>query len=163
STDTNPCEKTSNLYVIATCLFRLSELNCVSTKICRRFAFRQLLIGMSINRYLPPIGTAGFDRLNVSGNRRVPRPPPRMIANTSSIAIGGDLYQKAPVFGPGASSLRNWPTPHRRHPIDASQVRGGATGGVPTGDIGPSTHPSNQAADDRPSRPRTSRRSFLQV
>jgi hypothetical protein len=32
------------------------ELNCVSTKMCRRFEFRQLLIGMSISRYLPPIG-----------------------------------------------------------------------------------------------------------
>ena len=70
-------------------------MNCVSTKICRRPAFRQLLIGMSIRRYLPPIGTAGFDRFRVSGNRRVPRPPPRMIASTSSIAIGGDLYQRS--------------------------------------------------------------------
>src|SRR3954469_9710287 len=80
---------------MATCLFRLSELNCVSTKICRSPAFRQLLIGMSIRRYLPPIVTAGFDRFRVSGNRRVPRPPPRMIANTSSIAIGRDLYQRS--------------------------------------------------------------------
>src|SRR4051812_27165662 len=50
---------------------------------------------MSIRRYLPPMGTAGFDRFRVSGNSRVPRPPPRMIANTSSIAIGRDLYQRS--------------------------------------------------------------------
>src|SRR5882757_1481145 len=69
------------------CLLRLSELNCVSTKMCRRFEFKQLLMGMSMRRYLPPIGTAGFERLRVSGNRRVPRPPPRMIARTSSMAL----------------------------------------------------------------------------
>src|SRR4051812_43633299 len=51
----------------------------------RRFEFRQLLIGMSISRYLPPMGTAGFDRRSVSGKSRVPRPPPRMIASTSSM------------------------------------------------------------------------------
>src|SRR5262245_56107825 len=47
---------------------------------------RQLLIGMSISRYLPPIGTAGLDRECVRGNRRVPRPPPKMIASTSRMA-----------------------------------------------------------------------------
>src|ERR1700690_3548030 len=40
---------------------------------------------MSMRRYWPPIGTAGFERLSVSGNRRVPRPPPKMIASTSSM------------------------------------------------------------------------------
>ena len=34
---------------------------------------------------LPPIGTAGLERWCVSGNRRVPRPPPRMIVKTSFI------------------------------------------------------------------------------
>src|SRR5262245_14276059 len=38
---------------------------------------------MSISRYCPPIGTAGFDRSWVSGNRRLPWPPPRMSARTS--------------------------------------------------------------------------------
>ena len=55
---------------------RLSELYWVSTKIRRRLELRQLLIGMSISRYLPPIGTAGFERWCVSGKSRVPRPPP---------------------------------------------------------------------------------------
>ena len=41
-----------------------------------------LLIGMSIRRYLPPMGTAGLERERVSGKRRVPRPPPRMVAMT---------------------------------------------------------------------------------
>ena len=44
------------------------------------------LIGISMRRYLPPIGTAGFDRECVSGNSRVPRPPPRMIARTCRMA-----------------------------------------------------------------------------
>src|SRR5687767_3022861 len=66
-------------------MWRLSEaeLNCVSTKIRRMSACRQLLIGMSIRRYLPPIGTAGLDRSWVSGNSREPWPPPRMSARTS--------------------------------------------------------------------------------
>src|SRR5262245_59905604 len=52
-------------------------------------AWRQLLIGMSIRRYFPPIGTAGFERCSVSGNRRDPCPPPRMSASTSLFtAIG---------------------------------------------------------------------------
>src|SRR5690606_17739845 len=49
-------------------------------------ACRQLLIAMSISRHLPPIGTAGFDRSCVSGKRRVPRPPPRMVVRTSRTA-----------------------------------------------------------------------------
>jgi hypothetical protein len=44
-----------------------AELNCVRTKIFFSPAWRQLLIGMSISRYFPPIGTAGFDRMCVSG------------------------------------------------------------------------------------------------
>jgi hypothetical protein len=40
----------------------------------------QLDIGTSIRRYAPPIGTAGLARCCVSGNRRVPAPPPRMMA-----------------------------------------------------------------------------------
>jgi hypothetical protein len=85
STETKPDEKMSNLYVRLRWRFRLSELNCVSTKIRRTFEFKQLLIGMSIRRYFPPIGTAGFERRSVSGKSRVPRPPPRMIARTSSM------------------------------------------------------------------------------
>ena len=65
------------------CRLSDAELNCVSTKMRRMSACRQLLTGMSIRRYLPPIGTAGFERCWVSGKRRVPWPPPRMSASTS--------------------------------------------------------------------------------
>ena len=51
----------------------------------RRSACRQLLIGTSIRRYLPPIGTAGFERCCVSGKSRAPWPPPRMSARVSRI------------------------------------------------------------------------------
>jgi hypothetical protein len=34
-------------------------------------------------RYFPPMGTAGFDRFNVNGKRRLPRPPPRITPITS--------------------------------------------------------------------------------
>src|SRR5262249_52970110 len=43
----------------------------------------QLLMGMSISRYLPAIGTAGLLRSMVKGNRREPRPPPRIRLSTS--------------------------------------------------------------------------------
>src|SRR6185503_8234714 len=68
------------------CRFSDAELNCVSTNIRFRPAWRQLLIGMSISRYLPPIGTAGFDLICVNGNSLAPRPPPRIRVRTSFIA-----------------------------------------------------------------------------
>ena len=42
----------------------------------------QLLIGISIKRYFPARGTAGFALNLVKGYRRVPAPPPNIIANT---------------------------------------------------------------------------------
>src|SRR6185503_18026424 len=70
------------------CRFSDAELNCVSTKMRRMPACRHPLIGTSIRRYLPPIGTAGFDRVAVSGNSREPWPPPRMIASVSLVTTG---------------------------------------------------------------------------
>ena len=61
-----------------TCVFRELDLNWVSTKI---FDIRLLMAfdsGMSMSRYLPARGTAGLERDEVSGARRVPRPPPRI-------------------------------------------------------------------------------------
>jgi hypothetical protein len=40
---------------------------------------------MSIKRYFPAIGTAGFERMAVSGCKRDPRPPPMIIPRTSFI------------------------------------------------------------------------------
>jgi hypothetical protein len=54
-------------------------------------AWRHRLTGTSISRYFPPIGTAGFDRVAVSGKRRCPWPPPRMTASVSSIIDIGSL------------------------------------------------------------------------
>src|ERR671921_814470 len=62
------------------CLFKLAELYCVSTKIFRMSELMQFEIGMSTSRYLPPSGTAGFERRSVKGDRRVPAPPPRITA-----------------------------------------------------------------------------------
>src|SRR5258708_22219505 len=74
------------------CLFRLSEWNCGSTKIRRNPEFRQLLMGMSISRYLPAMGTAGLERCTVGGNRGEPRPPPRITLRTSFMrALSGLL------------------------------------------------------------------------
>src|SRR5919201_1487752 len=52
----------------------------------RRPLLMQLLIGMSISRYLPAIGTAGLLRYWVRGYSRLPRPPPRINVRTSSMA-----------------------------------------------------------------------------
>src|SRR5438477_2654017 len=81
--ETKRSEKMSNLYVRLMCWFRLSELNCVRTKMRPTSEFKQFEMGMSIRRYLPAMGTAGFERRYVSGKSRVPRPPPRMMASRS--------------------------------------------------------------------------------
>src|SRR5512139_2251982 len=83
---TNPPEKRSIRYVCEMCRLSEAELNCVRMNIRRSPACRQLLMGMSISLYLPPIGTAGLERMSVSGKRRFPRPPPRMMARTSCMA-----------------------------------------------------------------------------
>jgi hypothetical protein len=41
-------------------------------------------MGISIRRYFPAIGTAGFERNLVNGYRRAPTPPPRITARISS-------------------------------------------------------------------------------
>src|SRR5687767_8234109 len=68
------------------CRLSDAELNWVSTKMRWMSACRQPLIGISIRRYLPPIGTAGLDRVAVKGKSREPCPPPRMTASVSFIA-----------------------------------------------------------------------------
>ena len=116
STVTKAELKTSNLYVIDRCLLRLSELYCVSTKMRRRSELRQLLIGMSISRYLPPIGTAGFERWCVSGKQ--PRP-------AAAPEDDGEALVHAPAFcharargcqgGGGSASLAGaWTTRRAR-------------------------------------------------
>src|SRR4029453_17169108 len=50
----------------------------------------QFEMGISTMRYLPASGTAGLERSLVSGKRRVPAPPPMMIASVLS-AIDGQL------------------------------------------------------------------------
>src|ERR1019366_487382 len=47
----------------------------------------QLEIGMSTSRYLPASGTAGLARSFVSGNRRVPCPPPMMTQRTLLVLV----------------------------------------------------------------------------
>src|SRR5262245_44784787 len=93
-------------YACAMCGLSDAELNCVRTKIRRMSACRQLLTGMSISRYLPPIGTAGFERCCVSGNSRVPRPPPRTMARTSLIT-GRLFYGGQLVFVPNILAVHH--------------------------------------------------------
>src|SRR5437868_5358560 len=59
---------------------RLAELYCVRTKMRRMSELMQFEMGTSTSRYFPPKGTAGFERVSVSGERRVPAPPPRITA-----------------------------------------------------------------------------------
>ena|SRR5471030_515726 len=48
----------------------------------RKPELMQLEMGMSTSRYFPASGTAGFARSFVSGNSRVPWPPPMMTQRT---------------------------------------------------------------------------------
>jgi hypothetical protein len=50
----------------------------------------QLEIGISTSRYLPASGTAGFARSLVSGNKRVPCPPPIITESTLAL-MSADL------------------------------------------------------------------------
>jgi hypothetical protein len=52
--------------------------------------FMQLEMGISTRRYLPAMGTAGFERLAVSGYNLDPAPPPKM---TLSISFEIDIRQ----------------------------------------------------------------------
>src|SRR6218665_2969215 len=76
------------------CLFRDAELNCVSTNIRWMPELRQFEIGMSTNRYLPAIGTAGFERVCVSGDNLEPWPPPRITPKTLSV-----MFKLILIFG----------------------------------------------------------------
>src|SRR3990172_3065598 len=109
------------------CLFRLSELYCVSTKMRRRPELMQLLMGMSMMRYFPAMGTAGFDRSCVRGKSRVPRPPPRITARQSFMVFpskldgrGGESrrYHGAIVSG---SRLKDGPSLFRGSPPGAER------------------------------------------
>src|SRR6478609_3462920 len=67
------------------CLLSDAELNCVSTNILCIPEFKQFEIGISTNLYFPAIGTAGFERVCVSGANLEPWPPPRITPNTFSV------------------------------------------------------------------------------
>src|SRR5215208_6561890 len=73
------------------CLLSDAELYCVSTNVRRMSELMQFESAMSTSRYLPPSGTAGFDRCCVSGKRRLPAPPPRITANSFGFAGIGHL------------------------------------------------------------------------
>src|ERR1700735_2275143 len=69
------------------CLFNDAELNCVSTYIRWIPECRQLEIGISTRRYLPAIGTAGFERVAVNGDNRLPWPPPSTMQITFEVIL----------------------------------------------------------------------------
>src|SRR5215831_11727080 len=69
------------------CRCNEAELNWVSRYTRRKPELMQLEIGMSTIRYLPASGTAGLARSLVSGNKRVPWPPPIMTESTLLVLI----------------------------------------------------------------------------
>src|SRR5712671_6472678 len=69
------------------CRCKEAELNWVSKYTRRSPELIQLEMGMSTNRYLPARGTAGLARSLVSGNRRVPWPPPIITESTLLVLI----------------------------------------------------------------------------
>ena len=60
-------------------------------------------MGMSIKRYFPASGTAGFDRIEVKGDNHVPRPPPNTIATTFFIKDLRCYSIQVSVFRAGVS------------------------------------------------------------
>ena len=64
------------------CAFKEAELNCVNTNIRFKSEFIQFEIGISTNRYLPAIGTAGLDLEFVNGYNLDPCPPPKIMEIT---------------------------------------------------------------------------------
>src|SRR6266699_6896039 len=83
------------------CLCSDMLLNCVSRKIERSPELRQLLIEISTIRYFPPSGTAGLARSLVKGNKRVPAPPPMIMASVRWIVPGGSAG--VDIAGKGSS------------------------------------------------------------
>src|SRR5439155_8281355 len=81
STSTNPSANGEKRYVVAMCRLSDAELYCVNTNIRMTSELMQFEIGTSTKRYFPPNGTAGFERWAVSGNKRLPAPPPRITAS----------------------------------------------------------------------------------
>src|SRR5829696_8964159 len=98
-------------------MWRLSdaELYCVSTNVRRISELMQFESAMSTRRYLPPSGTAGFERCCVSGKRRLPAPPPRITA--SSLELAG-IFQNQ-IFVLSALFL-----PSTKHKVQSSISRG---------------------------------------
>src|SRR5215831_3252669 len=86
----------------------------------RRSELMQFEIGMSTSRYFPARGTAGLARSLVSGNSRVPAPPPRISDRT--LLVFGDI-----LTAPGVEAIRVPPAENStagESPLkDAGQVR----------------------------------------
>src|SRR6185503_2221874 len=90
----------------------------------RMSACRQLLTGTSISRYLPPMGTAGLERVAVSGNRRDPWPPPRMIASVSpDMNIASKQTARLPVRARQSNHERGARARSVAHGLDAPVVQ----------------------------------------
>src|ERR1041385_5470070 len=82
------------------CRLSEAELYCVRTNMRITSELMQFEIGTSTRRYLPPSGTAGLERSRVSGNRRLPAPPPRMTASKLflvAIGCGEDIGKAGEV------------------------------------------------------------------
>src|SRR5215204_3673854 len=89
------------------CRLRDAELYCVSTNVRRTSELMQFESAISTSRYLPPSGTAGFDRCCVSGKRRLPAPPPRITAKSlglAGIVLSDHQEQIAGAGNPGGTS-----------------------------------------------------------
>src|SRR2546426_12236371 len=107
------------------CLFKDAELYCVSTNMRMTSELMQFEIGTSTKRYLPPSGTAGFERSRVNGNSRLPAPPPRITANNlclEAIRVGAEDIGKVT----GVSRLMRYimPLPYAAMTHDANRSSG---------------------------------------
>src|SRR5580704_15899070 len=89
---------------------------------------RQLLIGISTSRYFPASGTAGLARSLVSGNSRVPAPPPMIIDSTR--LVFGDIRAV-----PGVEAI--WALPRETDFVDCLRGQCSVFPGTAAGVSGP--------------------------
>ena len=95
---------------LAMCSSSEALLYCVSTLIRESPELTKLDRTMSMILYRPPKGTAGFARSFVSGPRRRPSPPARIMTRTREVS-NGPLSMNSRIGTEGTASSMAWRTP----------------------------------------------------
>src|SRR5664280_1017084 len=115
-------------------MWSMSErgLYCVSTRTLSTSELTQLDRLKSMRRYLPPNGTAGFERIADRADSRSPAPPARTTARTPCMARRSPLEAETPATEMARRPYHDAPsTPARADPqmgrwfpVTSAQARG---------------------------------------